>query len=169
MNSIIGSVSAFGPVKRWLVRRALRTPYQHLPGYMSRWWLFNAYADSEGKSIKRNRLMRRLPSVRIHHILRADDGRAMHDHPWDARSYILGGCYSETRRRGDDLPNGWLTYVPGDVNVLRAEDFHRIAYVSDGGVWTLFITWPKRKSWGFLTRNGVNVEHKTYLAAGERP
>lgn len=30
-------------VADWLIRRAMRTPYIHIDGYMSRWWLFNPY------------------------------------------------------------------------------------------------------------------------------
>lgn len=161
-NSTIGRIVSHGPVKRWIVRRAMQTPYFHLDGYMCRWWLFNAYCDSEGNPIKRSWLMQRLPSIRVHHILRPDEDRHMHDHPWDAVSYILGGWYTEERE------TGWAAYYAGHRNTLKAEDFHRIADVSFGGVWTLFITWPKRNAWGFKVDGGTKIRHDVYLAGRDQ-
>lgn len=31
-------------IANWLIRRAQRAPYVHLPGYMNRWWLV-PYSD----------------------------------------------------------------------------------------------------------------------------
>lgn len=150
-------------VTRWLILRAMRTPYLHLDGYMDRFWLFNPYQpESDGRGAKYGRLF---PSVRIHHILRKDLDRAKHDHPWDARTVILWGWYKEIR-----LENGqdkhYFRYA-GNTARLNFGEYHTITEVSDGGVWTLFITWPYKGTWGFLV-DGVKVPWREYLANHKR-
>jgi len=150
-------------VTDWLIRRAQRTPYTHITSadgqhtYMGRWWLFNPYgrgADGEQTPAR----FPWLPSVRIHHICRADQDRHLHDHPWNARTVILRGWYVEERegsKRG-------LVRWPGYTGRLLYGQYHRIAHVSDGGVWTLFITGRKRGTWGFKV-DGAKVPWRTYL------
>ena len=48
--------------------------------YLRRWWI-----------IPRNRLF----NIYLHQILRSDDDRALHDHPWINCSIILKGRYME--------------------------------------------------------------------------
>ena len=146
----------------FLIRRAQRTPYTNITSadggdvYMGRWWLFNPYGkDAAGDPVPPRWSW--LPSIRVHHIMRPDADRDLHDHPWNARTVILRGWYIEERQDG--------TYVrrAGDTAALRFEQFHRIAEVSPGGVWTLFITWRYRGPWGFLV-DGVKVPWRDYLA-----
>ena len=136
------------PVSVWLVKRSFRMPYSHLEGYMERWWLFNAY-DRVGYRPW-------LPSIRIHRILRADNERHQHDHPWHARTIILEGGYVEWR--GPEM----FSRERGDTATLRPDEFHHISHVTPGGVATLFITWGKSQTWGFNV-DGVKVPHREYL------
>ena len=85
---IIAAIVSTERVGDWLIKRALRTPYTHIMSvdgkdtYMGRWWLFNPYpASGEAKRFGWGWL----PSVRIHHIMREDDDRHLHDHPGDLR------------------------------------------------------------------------------------
>src|SRR5258708_303359 len=48
--------------------------------YMERWWV-----------IPRNRFF----NIYLHHFLRSDDDRALHDHPWLNASILLQGKYTE--------------------------------------------------------------------------
>lgn len=57
--------------------------YGHLDGYMERWWVIEAAEDKSRKA------------VRLHHVLRSDRDRAMHDHPWNNASLVLRGGYWE--------------------------------------------------------------------------
>jgi hypothetical protein len=149
---------------QWLIQRAQRTPYQHITSadgssvYMGRWWLFNPYphgSDGDG------RRWAWLPSVRIHHIMRADQDRDHHDHPWNARTIILKGYYIE-EREGQRFDR-----IPGDTARLNFGQYHRIAEVSVGGVWTLFICGKKRGTWGFLV-DGAKVPWREYLKLEEK-
>lgn len=162
-----------------LIQRAKRTPYKHLDGYMNRWWLFNPYQDSTGAPVKRNWLLRMLPSVRIHQILKADDDRHLHDHPWDARTVILKGWYDEIREEiypeygptesammAFGVPVRMHHRVAGDTVKLNFGEYHRITRVSAGGVFTLFITYRYRGTWGFKV-HGKKIPYFDYLAGKE--
>ncbi len=151
------------PVARWLIRRAQLAPYTHLDGYMDRFWLFNAYDKKNGVEVTP---IRWLPSVRVHHILRKDLDRHHHDHPWDARTIILDGWYRETRLEEDyfgDLDNYVYDRARGDTAQVLYGQYHTITEVSEGGVWTMFITYGYRGTWGFLV-DGVKVQWREYLA-----
>ena len=54
----------------------------------------------------------------------------------------------------------------GYTGAVKFNQFHRIAEVSPGGVFTLWFTWKYQGTWGFDV-DGKKVPYKTYLA--ERP
>jgi hypothetical protein len=181
--NLIARTAARPAVANWLIRRAIKTPFSHLPSnddpsYMARYWLFNPYPESSS-----DRKRWQFPwSIRIHHIKREDHDRALHDHPWNARTIILKGWYTEKRRL--ELTDPMLTHAladlakimpvtnaeatqhflrqPGDTAKLAYNEYHTITSVSDDGVWTLFISGPWRGVWGFLV-DGVKIPWKTYL------
>lgn len=186
---LLGTVrAAFWPVVAWiatrpgirrrLIDRAMKTPYSHIASadgsevYMLRYWLFNAYAAETGerKEGAKPRAWWRelLPAVRIHCIRREDRDRHLHDHPWDARTIILDGWYREERYAADDFgtssryPTRSFLRTTGDTEPLRYGEFHRITHVKPGGVWTMFITWRYRGTWGFDV-DGVKVPWREYL------
>lgn len=181
----------------WLLRRAFRTPYSHITSadgsdvYMRRFWLFNPYVGESGARTsgsdaapRRSWWREVLPSVRIHHIKRADQDRHLHDHPWNARTIVLKGWYEE-ERYADESPLGQAkremlaanprggnfganqtrtqVRIAGYTGRLLFGQYHRITAVPAAGVWTLFITWRKRGSWGFDV-DGVKVPWCDYLA-----
>ena len=143
----------------WLINRAMKTPYQHIPSadntaiYMGRWWLFNAYKPDYTRPIPW------LPSIRVHHIQLPDNDRHEHDHPWDARTIILRGGYIE-ERRVNGLPTRHLN--AGDTAKIGAGMYHRIAWLAPGGAWTLFITFRAVEDWGYWV-GGEKVNHKDYI------
>ncbi len=100
--------------------------------YLLRWWI---QKDPERGS------------VYLHQVLKDDDDRALHDHPWDSASLVLQGVLREV------MPNGSLLLCPGELNTRRATDAHRLEIV-EGPVWTLFTTGPRVRDWGFHCANG---------------
>lgn len=161
MWNFIAKVCAQPRVAEWLIRRAHKTPYIHIYGkdggmYMGRWWLFNPYPFAEEK--RKNWFP---ISIRIHHILRPDDDRALHDHPWNARTIIIKGGYTETRLVANNYQARFFRQ-PGDTATLKFGEYHRITYVPPEGVWTIFITGRYQGTWGFLV-NGVKVQWREYL------
>ena len=132
----------------WLIARAQRHPYRDIDDYMGRWWLV--------------RPARWLPfSVRIHHIKRADKDRHTHNHPWNFRTIVLRGMYTEELL----MPDGGNRYQLNAAGMTYRRgigDYHRIASVAKGGVWTLFIMGRKQTHWGFMV-NGQHIYWREYL------
>jgi len=87
-------------------------------------------------------------SLYLHHFHASDASDQVHSHPWRwSMSLILSGGYREQRC----LPDGQRVvreYRPGDLNVLRADDRHRIDLLGPD-CWTLFLAGPYEKPWDF--------------------
>jgi len=121
-------------------------PDNSVPAYMHRWW-----------RIARNAYM----NIYYHIVLRSDDDRALHDHPWANLSIVLdGGYYEHTIDAGGVNKKTW--YGPGSVRFRRAGTFaHRLELApkhATGEPWdrnalqpvtTIFITGPVLRRWGF--------------------
>ena len=115
--------------------------------YMNRWWV-----------IPRNRWF----NIYLHEILRSDDDRALHDHPWLNASIVLKGGYYEV------MPEHAPSYswpVPpeivrwrgrGSVVLRRPTAAHRLVIDEhEGGpCWSLFVTGPNVRDWGFWCPRG---------------
>lgn len=157
--SMLARFLALPWVFRLLLWYAKKTPYFHIMSpdgadvYMWRWWLFNPY-DHETRAVR----WAWLPSIRIHHIKRPDGDRHLHDHPWDARTFVLRGWYWETRK---EFP--WVRLnATGQTAEIPHNCFHRITSISPGGVYTLFVTGKPKHEWGFLV-DGKKVPFREYL------
>jgi hypothetical protein len=146
-----------GWLVHWLIRRAFKTPYSHIDDYMGRWWLMPRCLltqHPDGYLFPRSWLPF---SVRIHHIMLADNERDLHDHPFNYRTIILQGWYDE-----EDVFGEIRLYNQGDTISATAQTFHRIAKVPQKGVWTLFIMGPRINSWGFMV-SGRKVHWRRYI------
>ncbi len=107
--------------------------------------------------------------IYLHHILRPDDDRHLHDHPWAFGALILAGGYDE------DIPhpkylkwrhgNGLLTrtWRPLSFRTSEATQLHRISKENFKKTWTLFFAGPKFRKWGFYTESGWEP-YDVYLA-----
>ena len=101
-------------------------------------------------------------SIYLHHFLRSDDDRALHDHPADSISLILEGRYREWIQVKDE--NGVVRSHTYRVRrpllpiFRRAEVMHRVQLFNDGErelpVWTLFFFMRRRRDWGFACKQG---------------
>ncbi len=105
--------------------------------YLMRWWV-----------IPRNPIF----NVYLHCFMRSDDDRALHTHPYLFNiSWMLEGNYREWFR--------WLGMTnfadrtAGQFKFRWGPAAHRIELTS-GPCWTLFITGPRVRSWGFLCPRG---------------
>ena len=147
-------------VADWLIRRAMRTPSDHLTITPYGEKVVRVPARYEVTApeywyMRRFWLLRLGPlQIRLHHILAEDPGRDHHDHPWPFRSVILRGWYLEQREGGRHFRR-----EAGGTYRMKRGQFHRIVQVADGGAWTLFITWGARRGWGFKRADGSVVPH----------
>jgi hypothetical protein len=151
-----------------LLRRAQRRAPDFIIGgaddpYLLRWWL-----------IPRNPVF----NVYLHCFVRSDDDRALHTHPWLFNlSWLLRGQYREwsTETRFDDR-------IAGDVKFRWGAAAHRVELFRAGlavgnapprpvgrpmPCWTLFVTGPRVRQWGFLCPQGF-VHWKRFTATGDK-
>lgn len=130
--------------------------------YLLRWWILprNGWCN-----------------VYLHKIIRDDDDRAIHDHPWDNASIILRGQYNEVtlehpwadrfvtlqtvmeRVGGRPLsahgyPLRRHARTAGSIVSRKAEAAHRLELIGGLPCWTLFVSGRRRRQWGFHTAGG---------------
>ncbi len=102
--------------------------------YLLRWWV-----------IPRNKVF----NIYLHKMLRDDDDRALHDHPWINLSIVLRGGYWE------HTPKGAKWRGPGSLIFRRPTAAHRLSLPIFGDrSWSLFITGPVVRVWGFHCPQG---------------
>lgn len=88
-------------------------------------------------------------NVYLHHFLQSDYDRALHDHPWQSVSVVLGGeFYDVTEEKGA------VYHKTGDVIFRDANTPHRVELINGQPAWTLFITGEKVREWGFHCEDG---------------
>jgi hypothetical protein len=84
----------------------------------------------------------RVGSVRVHHWLHGDDPRAHHDHAWWFLTVVLRGSYIDRTAHGDEVLRAGAVRVRGPL--------HRHTVVVPAvGCWTLLLTGPVVRRWGF--------------------
>jgi len=105
--------------------------------YMLRWWV-----------IPRNKVF----NIYLHRFLRSDDDRALHDHPWFNMSYLLDGEYTEWTIASGGV-NKKKVYKAGDVK-FRSPWVAHCVILHNGPCWSLFITGPVMREWGFHCPKG---------------
>ena len=115
------------------------------PGYIDRWFLVPR--------------MSRGNNVFLHRMMRSDDDRAMHDHPWDNTSIIIAGGFVEI------TPEGSFKREPGDRIERKATDRHRLEIEPGYQSISLFLTGPKVREWGFWCDNERFVPWREFVGA----
>lgn len=112
--------------------------------YLRRWHL-----------IPRNRWL----NIYLHHFVKSDDDRALHDHPWTSISFLLKGQLSEVYKCECEVctfePGSEYRTIPWLRPIYRPASWaHRLIVPEGGSAWTLFITGPVRRQWGFWCPQG---------------
>lgn len=128
-----------GKLYQWAFAKAGSRPPDFVIGpevetpYLQRWWI-----------IPRNLIF----NIYLHRFLHSDEDRALHDHPWVNCSIIIDGEYIEHSMDGVATP-----HKAGDVKFRRAVAAHRLELVGFE-CWTIFITGPVIREWGFHCPKG---------------
>lgn len=104
--------------------------------YMRRWWI-----------IPRNRFF----NIYLHQMLHDDDDRALHDHPWWSLSLCLRGVIGEVYADGKYHCTRMIRR--GKIVPRSGRAAHRLT-LPEGEAWTLFITGPRFREWGFHCPKG---------------
>ncbi len=135
-----------GPFERFDIGR----PNQSV--YLTRWTLWGQRYGKPGAW-----------RVFLHCFHRGDAEPYFHDHPWPFVSLILSGGYWE------HTPRGKRWYGPGRLLRRPAEWAHRVELPAGKRCWTVVITGPKSRSWGFHCAAGWLGwrEHVANIDAGK--
>lgn len=119
--------------------------------------------DSDGNYLVRWRLVQ-TPwfGIYLHRFEGPDPRPTLHDHPWNFRSLVLRGGYTEYTAGVRD----GIYAEPRRVrrfNRKRAVDLHWISELTRVPTWTLMFVGRRKRVWGYLDRDG------TWTAFDEHP
>jgi hypothetical protein len=100
-------------------------------------------------------------SLNVHHFLRGDEDRELHDHPFAFATLILKGGYLE------ELPYPRMRVIrwPGSILFRPAKWTHRVDLLGSGA-WTLIAMTKKQREWGFHTAGGWMPFREYHSIAG---
>lgn len=87
-------------------------------------------------------------SLRLHHWLHGDDERARHDHAWNFLTLVLrGGYWDIVGLPGFPEQATWLR--TGTLTFRPAAHAHTVRLPRGSTAWTLVLTGPIVRRWGF--------------------
>jgi len=128
--------------------------------YLRRWWL-----------VRRNGFL----NIYLHQFIRSDDDRALHDHPWSNISILLTGRYKEVmpvnrydwvnKKDRNEKVKMRYPFIPifRDANWIHRIELMKRKDGTEKPMWTLFITGPWRRPWGFWCHFGWRY-YKEFVA-----
>lgn len=132
--------------------------------YLLRWWL-----------LPRNKFF----NVYVHQFLRSDDDRAHHDHPWLFNaSWLIDGEYIEhtitaggalvrTQRKTGAFEFRWGS-APHRLQLIGNEgDPPNVPFMDAEPCWTVFITGPRVREWGFCCMERGWIHWERFTAQGK--
>lgn len=129
---------------------------------------FDIRDEGDGSLYLRRFVLARTPwgSAYLHHIVRSDADRCLHDHPWNALIVILWGGYQEELSLPADGRVETILRRPGSVRRFPATTKHRVLLRERNGrevpAWTLCLVTRKVREWGFWTPAGW-MQWRTFL------
>ena len=93
-------------------------------------------------------------SLYLHNILKEDQDRHQHDHPWNISVLILWGGYWE------ESGNKLKFCRPGTVVKHKYNEFHKIKEIL-ASTWSLALVSNPKHKWGYNTEQGW-IDNKKY-------
>lgn len=94
-------------------------------------------------------------SIRLHHWIGSDDDRHPHDHPWWFVSLLLWGRLEENVNGAWRRRRGIAAYPAAHSHCVRATN-----------AWTLLLTGPARRDWGFTLGDRWVTKRQYFKSVG---
>jgi hypothetical protein len=91
----------------------------------------------------------------VHRIRKSDSDAHLHSHPFNYLALQLAGTMYEVQ------PDGTHKRRAGYLRLRRRSSLHRLI-LPHGEVWSLFLGFGRKGSWGFRVGTKI-VDHKDYL------
>lgn len=101
-------------------------------------------------------------AIRLHHWHASDDQRHYHDHAWWFLIFMLKGRYIDRSPAGED------ELRTGSVRFRPAAHRHTVE-VDPGGAWTLLLSGPESRVWGFWVGDRFRHRNKYFYEYGHHP
>ena len=105
-------------------------------------------------------------NVYLHRIIRSDEDRALHDHPWSNISILLRGRYVEHTINSGGI-HVKTERIAGQWKIRPLGSYAHRLEIIDGDCWTLFITGFRYRQWGFHCVESGWVHWKDFTAEGQ--
>jgi hypothetical protein len=102
-------------------------------------------------------------AIRLHYWTGSDDDRYFHDHAWDFISIILRGRYAEV------TPTGTVIRTAGSVRRYKAEHQHMVRLIDRQPCWSLVLSAPMRRKFGFIVNGHVMRPLRYFSRYGLHP
>jgi hypothetical protein len=100
-------------------------------------------------------------TLRVHKFWRGDSDRHMHDHPWSFITFPLSPYYEWVDAGSKIVYREVRAFRPH----YRPAEFRHIVDDPAGPIYTIVITGPKKRRWGFWV-NGKFVDYHDYESLG---
>jgi hypothetical protein len=118
----------------------------------------------------------RFGSLRVHHWVASDDQRFPHDHAWWFLTVVLRGGYTDI----SDMTSDWVP--PSTTSTFRIHDHvrapavrfrsaqhrHKVK-VDHDGAWTVLLTGPPVRDWGFWVDGQFKRMRQYFREHGHHP
>lgn len=101
-------------------------------------------------------------SIRLHHWLASDDPRHKHDHAWSFRTFVIKGGYTDSSPDGDE-------HLKAPATRWRPATHQHTVFPDPGGCWTIIVTGPKVRPWGFWVNGKFMKANRYFLTYGHHP
>ena len=111
--------------------------------------------------IPKNRLL----NIYFHQFVANDEDRACHCHPWINFSYVVDGQYIEHTIAAGGVHHKEVIKA-GHWKFRWATDAHRVELIDGRPSWSLFITGPVMRTWGFHCASGWISHHEFHNRSG---
>lgn len=101
-------------------------------------------------------------SLRVHRWISSDDHRYFHDHAWWFLTLVISGEYTDVNPKGRDRMKA------GSIRFRPANHQHTVE-VKPPGCWTILLTGPHIRFWGFHINGKFVKSNKYFLENGHHP
>lgn len=101
-------------------------------------------------------------ALRLHRWEHSDDERAFHDHPWWFLTVVLIGSYVDLSPAGEDRLRA------GSVRFRSSAHRHTVKVLRPG-TWSLLVTGPAVRRWGFWVKDRLVKRDKYFATRGHHP
>lgn len=164
----------FGLIERFLdkhferleIRGGCDNMSKSTPVYMKRWFIKKGWGNGTwNDAVKRKGESEPQRSgdfaILVHKIMRSDEDKELHDHPWGFLSFIVRNGYIE------ETPGGRFKRIRPFSIIFRPAVWRHRVIIPDGNgpAWSIVFTGKKSKSWSFFDQAGKGTPWRDFLKA----